>query len=206
MFHIQVQHTRKLLPCVLLSLIVGVVMGQRSVSSKRDCSKEEYWTDGLCCDKCAPGFKLIRKCSSSMASQCEKCSEGTYLDNMNYFPNCFRCEKCTKRNAVVISPCTPQKNTVCGCQHGYYKKVFDQISWDCVPVKRTVSVAIRGLPPKPSPRGPEILSGFRSGSGQVRVWKEFVPKVKYEVGNAAFMDTRQGRRSRMGQRRHNGVD
>ncbi|XP_059364668.1 tumor necrosis factor receptor superfamily member 1A-like [Carassius carassius] len=165
MFHSQGQHLRKLLPCVLLSLIVGVLTEQRSVSSKRDCSKDEYWNNGLCCDKCAPGYKLIRKCDSIMASQCEKCSEGTYLEKMNYFPNCFRCEKCTKRNAVVISPCTPQKNTVCGCQPGYYKRVFDQISWDCVPIKRTVSVAIRALLPKPSP-SPMLGSGSsRVGSG-----------------------------------------
>ncbi len=42
------------------------------------------------------GYKLIRICSSGMASQCEKCSDGTFLEKMNYFPNCFRCEKCTK--------------------------------------------------------------------------------------------------------------
>ncbi|XP_016419212.1 tumor necrosis factor receptor superfamily member 1A-like [Sinocyclocheilus rhinocerous] len=136
MFHIQGQRSWKLLPCILLSLIVGVVTGQRSVSSKSDCSKNEYWSDGLCCDKCAPGYKFVRKCTSDLSSQCEKCSNGTYLDKMNYFPNCFRCEKCTKPNAVVISPCTPQNNTVCGCQSGYFKKSFDSISWKCVPFKR----------------------------------------------------------------------
>ncbi|XP_016337733.1 tumor necrosis factor receptor superfamily member 1A-like isoform X1 [Sinocyclocheilus anshuiensis] len=136
MFHIQGQRSWKLLPCILLSLIVGVVTGQRSASSKSDCSKNEYWSDGLCCDKCAPGYKFVRKCTSDLSSQCEKCSNGTYLDKMNYFPNCFRCDKCTKPNAVVISPCTPQNNTVCGCQSGYRKKFFDSISWECVPCKR----------------------------------------------------------------------
>lgn len=135
MFHIQGQRIWKLLLCVLLLLVVGVVT-QHSVSSRSDCSKNEYWSDGLCCDKCAPGYKLIRKCSSGLASQCEKCSDGTFLEKMNYFPNCFRCEKCTKQHAVVISPCTPQKNTVCGCQSGYRKKFFDSISWECVPLKR----------------------------------------------------------------------
>ncbi|XP_016337735.1 tumor necrosis factor receptor superfamily member 22-like isoform X2 [Sinocyclocheilus anshuiensis] len=96
MFHIQGQRSWKLLPCILLSLIVGVVTGQRSASSKSDCSKNEYWSDGLCCDKCAPGYKFVRKCTSDLSSQCEKCSNGTYLDKMNYFPNCFRCDKCTK--------------------------------------------------------------------------------------------------------------
>ncbi|XP_048009897.1 tumor necrosis factor receptor superfamily member 4-like [Megalobrama amblycephala] len=141
-WHSQGQHMRKLLLCVLLLLIVGVVTGQRSVSNKGDCSKNEYWSDGLCCDKCAPGYKLIKKCSSGVQSECVKCSDGTYQDSMNYFPNCFRCQKCTKRHAVVISPCTHQNNAVCGCQPGFRKRSLDgdslfSISWDCVPFKRT---------------------------------------------------------------------
>ncbi|XP_043116329.1 tumor necrosis factor receptor superfamily member 22-like [Puntigrus tetrazona] len=135
MFYIQGQRIWKLLLCILLLLIVGVVT-QRSVSGRSDCLTNEYWRDGLCCDKCAPGYKLIRKCSSDMPSQCEKCSNGTYLENMNYFPNCFRCEKCTKRNSVTIAPCTAQKNAVCGCQAGYRKKFFDSITWECVPLKK----------------------------------------------------------------------
>ncbi|KAK2903337.1 hypothetical protein Q8A67_008050 [Cirrhinus molitorella] len=152
MFCIQGQCMRKPLPCVLLLLIVGAVTGQRSVSSRKDCSKNEYYLNGgnnrndgnngsgICCDKCAPGYKLTRKCFDDVPSQCERCSEGTYLDKMNYFPNCFRCERCTKRNAVVISPCTPQNNTVCGCQPGYRKKFYDSISWECLPFKKTLSI------------------------------------------------------------------
>lgn len=124
------------------------------------------------------GYKLIKKCSSGVQSECVKCSDGTYQDSMNYFPNCFRCQKCTKRkcntvlfpfmtsvinlkwcsnyislylavliasltgHAVVISPCTHQNNTVCGCQPGFRKRSLDgdslfSISWDCVPFKRT---------------------------------------------------------------------
>ncbi|KAK9960569.1 hypothetical protein ABG768_008418 [Culter alburnus] len=126
-WHSQGQHMRKLLPCVLLLLIVGVVTGQRSVSNKGDCSKNEYWSDGLCCDKCAPGYKLIKKCSSGVQSECVKCSDGMYQDSMNYFPNCFRCQKCTKRHAVVISPCTHQNNTVCGCQPGFRKRSLNVV-------------------------------------------------------------------------------
>lgn len=45
-------------------------------------------------------------------------------------------------HAMVISPCTHQNNTVCGCQPGYRKRSLDgdslfSISWDCVPIKRT---------------------------------------------------------------------
>ncbi|KAF4103490.1 hypothetical protein G5714_016373 [Onychostoma macrolepis] len=37
--------------------VVGVVT-QRSVSSKSDCSKNEYWSDGLCCDQ--PSLTAVR--------------------------------------------------------------------------------------------------------------------------------------------------
>lgn len=138
MSHIQGPHVKKLLPCILLMLTVGVSMGQRRVLQKSECLKSEYWTEGLCCHKCPEGYKLTKRCSSGMSTQCAKCSEGTYQDKMNYFPNCFRCQECTKRShAVMISPCTYQSNTVCGCQSGYRKKMFDSISWACEPFKKS---------------------------------------------------------------------
>ncbi|XP_051574991.1 tumor necrosis factor receptor superfamily member 14-like isoform X2 [Myxocyprinus asiaticus] len=120
--------------------IAGVSVGQRSASNKRECFKNEYWHEGFCCDKCAPGYKLIKKCSSGIMSQCKKCTEGTYQNKMNYFPNCFRCQKCNKRkHAVIISSCTYQNNTVCGCQPGYRMWLFDSFTWDCVLPKNRVS-------------------------------------------------------------------
>ncbi|XP_051999646.1 tumor necrosis factor receptor superfamily member 1A-like [Xyrauchen texanus] len=130
----QGQRLRELPLCILILLvIVGITVG---ASNKEDCSKTQYRHDGVCCDKCALGHKLIKKCSSGMKTTCEKCTNGTYQDNMNYFPNCFRCMKCSKRkHAVVISPCTYQNNTVCGCQPGYRMRVYGRFSWDCVPHK-----------------------------------------------------------------------
>ncbi|XP_051577856.1 tumor necrosis factor receptor superfamily member 1A-like [Myxocyprinus asiaticus] len=137
----QGKHLRELPLCILILLvIVGDSVGQRSARNKKDCSKTEYRHDGVCCDKCAVGHKLIKKCSSGMTSTCEICTEGTYQDKMNYFPNCFRCQKCNKRkHAVVISPCTYQNNTVCGCQNGYHMRFYDSFSWDCVPHKNRAS-------------------------------------------------------------------
>ncbi|CAM4698168.1 unnamed protein product [Leuciscus chuanchicus] len=103
---------------------VGVVMGQRSVSNKRDCSKNEYWSDGLCCDKCAPGYKLKKKCSSGMQSECEKCSNGTFQDSMNYFPNCFRCQKCNKRKLHVRGTVTMSSTDHVGLTHCKFLLVF----------------------------------------------------------------------------------
>lgn len=141
MAHRQGNHMKsyELLTCIFLLLVIEVTAGQRSVKNKGDCAKDEYWSrDGFCCDKCAPGYRLVKKCSSGVKSKCEICKEGTYQHKMNYFPNCFRCQKCIKHSrphAVEISSCTPQSNTVCECQHGSRKRFLDSFTWDCVPSK-----------------------------------------------------------------------
>ncbi|TRY86484.1 hypothetical protein DNTS_001105 [Danionella cerebrum] len=116
--------------------MVCVTLGQHAVSRKSECSVNEFWSSGLCCNRCAPGFKLVKKCSVGSPTECEKCSEGTYQEKVNYYPNCFRCKECSSRHHMeVVSPCSYQNNTVCGCQMGYRKKILDGITWTCVPFK-----------------------------------------------------------------------
>ncbi|XP_056619050.1 tumor necrosis factor receptor superfamily member 1A-like [Triplophysa dalaica] len=139
MMNRQGNHMKKLQTCIFLLLVIEFAVGH-SVKNKGDCAKNEFWCgDGFCCDKCEPGYKLVKKCSSGVKSICEKCTEGTYQDKMNYFPNCFRCQKCIKLSrphAVEISACTAQNNTVCGCQHGYRKRFLNSFTWDCVLSKK----------------------------------------------------------------------
>ncbi|XP_055066658.2 tumor necrosis factor receptor superfamily member 14 [Misgurnus anguillicaudatus] len=139
MAHRQENHFRRPLTYFFLLLIIEVAAGQRSVNNKGDCSQNEYWSgDGFCCDKCNPGYRLIKKCSSGVKSTCKICMEGTYQDKMNYFSNCFRCQKCVKPSrprAKEISSCTSTSNTVCGCEPGYILRKLDIVTWDCVPKK-----------------------------------------------------------------------
>ncbi|XP_026862544.2 tumor necrosis factor receptor superfamily member 1A [Electrophorus electricus] len=138
---------KKCLPCLFLLLILlwqadaisdKTLEGQYNSSQSVSCSENEYENDnGVCCDKCPPGFKLKKKCTGKgLRSQCEKCSSGTYQENTNYFENCFRCDKCLKKNAVEITPCTHFKNRECGCKKGYYKKEISSSSWYCASCKK----------------------------------------------------------------------
>ncbi|XP_051576353.1 tumor necrosis factor receptor superfamily member 1A-like [Myxocyprinus asiaticus] len=104
---------------------------------QRNCSSSEYWNPaGFCCDKCHPGFKLKEVCpKSGTRSTCVQCGDGTYRENSNNFENCFTCRHCRKPHAVVKSRCRSNSNTVCGCKSGYYMKIIDPLTWECVPCR-----------------------------------------------------------------------
>ncbi|XP_066540218.1 tumor necrosis factor receptor superfamily member 1A [Hoplias malabaricus] len=106
-------------------------------ASQISCKDDEYMSkNGICCDKCSPGFKLIKECSAvGLRSQCEKCSDGTYQDNINFHPNCFKCNECVK-NEKQISPCTHKTNSVCVCKEGYYTKHIDMETRFCERCKK----------------------------------------------------------------------
>ncbi|KAK7157380.1 hypothetical protein R3I93_008764 [Phoxinus phoxinus] len=107
-------------------------------ANKTRCLDTEYWNDeGFCCDKCHPGSKLTAKCPErGKRSECVPCETGTYLETSNYYPNCFRCQSCNKLHSKEISPCKPNTNRVCVCEHGYYKKKLDYQEWQCFPCKK----------------------------------------------------------------------
>ncbi|KAL7874305.1 hypothetical protein SRHO_G00052750 [Serrasalmus rhombeus] len=95
------------------------------------CAENEYLHDGICCDKCPPGFKLKDACTGKgLRSSCEKCGVDFYLDSTNYYRNCFSCTTC-KRNEVEESPCTHKKNRVCACKPGYYRNSVNLYTWSC---------------------------------------------------------------------------
>ncbi|XP_072535663.1 tumor necrosis factor receptor superfamily member 1A [Salminus brasiliensis] len=130
---------RSCMPCVLilLTLLSGVVAQYenspgRNTSESGPCADNEYMNkDGICCDRCSPGFKLTNECAGKgLRSSCEKCSEGTFLEVTNHFRNCFTCLKC-KQYEEEISKCTHEKNTVCACKPGYYRSVINPVTSSC---------------------------------------------------------------------------
>ncbi|XP_076844584.1 tumor necrosis factor receptor superfamily member 1A [Brachyhypopomus gauderio] len=137
---------KQCLPCLLLLLTIlsqtdTIPEGTWRVhnnSSQSACLENEYENDdGVCCDKCPPGFKLTKKCAGvSLRSQCEKCSNGTFQDKTNYFENCFRCSKCKTKNSYEIAACTHLKDVECVCKDGYYKKEINRDTWSCAACKK----------------------------------------------------------------------
>ncbi|KAL4604759.1 tumor necrosis factor receptor superfamily member 1A [Arapaima gigas] len=119
-------HTRSLLQ----STVTGGLTGQVKI-----CRNDEYRSSkGHCCNKCFPGFKLVNECvSEHHRSHCDKCPPENYLDNSNSARTCFRCKRCKEENYEnETSPCTGEKNRVCDCVDGYYKKEISPTTWQCL--------------------------------------------------------------------------
>ncbi|XP_049336612.1 tumor necrosis factor receptor superfamily member 1A [Astyanax mexicanus] len=136
-----VAHTLILLFVLSLTAVEALYenpSGHNSSQSEK-CADNEYESGtGFCCDRCPPGYKLKKHCpGKGLRSECDKCAEGTYLDAINSLEKCFACRIC-KKDEDVVSACTIEKNTVCACKTGYYKKVINRITWSCKPCKKCV--------------------------------------------------------------------
>ncbi|KAI9515376.1 hypothetical protein NQZ68_026109 [Dissostichus eleginoides] len=104
------------------------------VSEAKTCPAGDYDNDnGVCCNKCLPGFRLVERClSNNTRSDCKPCPAEQFTDRENYSPNCRGCRRCKASNHdVEISPCKVDKNTVCRCEDGYYKLNIDSEKYEC---------------------------------------------------------------------------
>nr|XP_046255199.1 tumor necrosis factor receptor superfamily member 1A [Scatophagus argus]XP_046255200.1 tumor necrosis factor receptor superfamily member 1A [Scatophagus argus] len=98
------------------------------------CPHGDYLTDeGICCNKCSPGFKIVEKChAAGQRSKCIPCPAGQYTNQMNYSPNCRSCKQCkTSKHELQVSPCQQNQNTICRCEDGYYKINIDSVISEC---------------------------------------------------------------------------
>ncbi|XP_022070560.1 tumor necrosis factor receptor superfamily member 1A [Acanthochromis polyacanthus] len=97
------------------------------------CPHGDYRTDeGVCCNKCSPGFKLVEVCHAvGQRSNCTACPADQFSDQMNFMPNCRRCRRCKLKNEEVDTPCERYQNTICRCKKGFYKYRIDSETYEC---------------------------------------------------------------------------
>uniref|UniRef100_A0A3B5MQK5 Tumor necrosis factor receptor superfamily, member 1a n=1 Tax=Xiphophorus couchianus TaxID=32473 RepID=A0A3B5MQK5_9TELE len=108
-----------------------------SSAAKKQCEPWYYETDGICCNKCHAGFKLVEKCTSNQISRCTPCGDGEFSDQINFSSTCRRCKRCKElKNEEQVSPCQRHSNTKCQCKKGYYKHNIDSETYDCVECKK----------------------------------------------------------------------
>ncbi|XP_053349652.1 tumor necrosis factor receptor superfamily member 1A [Clarias gariepinus] len=123
------------LPCILFLLaVLRHCDATNDLNNTKSCLENEYLHNGVCCDKCPPGFKLTQKCSGEgLRSTCEKCGPETFQDHMNYFPNCFLCRKVCdpESHEIEKGTCTNVQNRICDCKEGYYKIIVDENTMYC---------------------------------------------------------------------------
>ncbi|XP_069347278.1 tumor necrosis factor receptor superfamily member 1A isoform X2 [Eulemur rufifrons] len=127
-----------LLPLVLLALLVGIhpsgVIGlvpHLGDREKRDslCPQGKYShprNNSICCTKCHKGTYLHDDCPGpGLDTDCRECEDGTYTASENHLRHCLSCSRCRKEmDQVELSPCTVDRNTVCGCRKNQYQKMY----------------------------------------------------------------------------------
>uniref|UniRef100_A0A3B5MMZ9 Tumor necrosis factor receptor superfamily, member 1a n=1 Tax=Xiphophorus couchianus TaxID=32473 RepID=A0A3B5MMZ9_9TELE len=106
------------------------------LTAEKQCEPWYYETDGICCNKCHAGFKLVEKCTSNQISRCTPCGDGEFSDQINFSSTCRRCKRCKGKNEEQVSPCQRHSNTKCQCKKGYYKHNIDSETYDCVECKK----------------------------------------------------------------------
>ncbi|XP_023282184.1 tumor necrosis factor receptor superfamily member 1A-like isoform X1 [Seriola lalandi dorsalis] len=116
-----------------LLLMCTLTLASLEPSEKKKCETGEYESEnGICCNKCHRGSKLIEECHApGQRSNCTPCPDNQYMDNMNSATNCKSCRSCTKRNEFQFSPCKKYENTICRCISGYYKYDIDGDTSEC---------------------------------------------------------------------------
>ncbi|XP_029359930.1 tumor necrosis factor receptor superfamily member 1A isoform X2 [Echeneis naucrates] len=101
-------------------------------SKEKKCPDTDYLSEnGICCDQCPKGYKLIEQCHApGQRSNCTPCPTDQYMENRNFYPNCRSCKRC-KRNEIPVTPCQPTQNTICQCVKDYYKFDIDGDTYEC---------------------------------------------------------------------------
>ncbi|CAH2322732.1 tumor necrosis factor receptor superfamily member 1A-like [Pelobates cultripes] len=135
-FTLVVASQSKDIPLEAALLLRGEPMGFRAhVRSERYvedvlCAGDEYKhpRSQHCCKKCLSGFRKVSDCpEKEKVTECAPCAEGQFTDNPNYAKKCKQCSQCVlSYGQILISNCTRNRNTECGCPHGQYQvKVAD---------------------------------------------------------------------------------
>lgn len=134
-----------LLPLVLLALLVeiypsgdaGPVPPCRDLEKKdSQCPQGKYphpQNNSICCTKCHKGTYLYNDClAPGLDTDCRECEKGTYTECENYLRQCLSCSICRKEmHQVEISPCTVDRNTVCGCKKNQYQDYISDSLFRC---------------------------------------------------------------------------
>ncbi|XP_070768609.1 tumor necrosis factor receptor superfamily member 6-like [Enoplosus armatus] len=108
----------------------------------------------LCCNKCPPGQRMVRRSKSNCDIECEPCEGNRYTDTYNVDLSCNVCENCNKQNMEYESKCDTTHKAVCRCKAGY--ECRDQPCTQCVPMIISTTTALKPgtlttlwVPPKP---------------------------------------------------------
>ncbi|KAM9723885.1 tumor necrosis factor receptor superfamily member 1A isoform 1-T1 [Menidia menidia] len=133
--HPQWSGKRALIGLLLLLMCMTFPASTLQDSDDHKCPIGDYDNEnGICCNKCPAGFKLVEKCHTvGHRSNCTTCPKGQYNDQINASPNCRPCKICKARNhEIEVTKCKRDQNAICRCEDGYYKDYIDTETYQCL--------------------------------------------------------------------------
>nr|XP_061789499.1 tumor necrosis factor receptor superfamily member 1A [Nerophis lumbriciformis] len=100
----------------------------------KTCPSSDYLVNGICCNKCHAGFKLVKDCvSEDTKTTCMQCPKGQFINRSNYSPTCFRCKTCKEeRHEVTVSECKHYRDTQCRCNDTFYANKINSETIECL--------------------------------------------------------------------------
>ncbi|XP_043736708.1 tumor necrosis factor receptor superfamily member 1A isoform X2 [Cervus elaphus] len=135
-----------LLPLVLPALLAdvyptrvpGLVPHPGDLEKKESsCPQGKYnhpQNSTICCTKCHKGTYLYNDCPGpGLDTDCRVCASGTYTALENHLRRCLSCSRCRDEMfQVEISPCTVDRDTVCGCRKNQYREYWGETGFRCL--------------------------------------------------------------------------
>uniref|UniRef100_A0A3P8ZAB3 TNFR-Cys domain-containing protein n=2 Tax=Esox lucius TaxID=8010 RepID=A0A3P8ZAB3_ESOLU len=106
---------------MLFPILVALAAVQPSCGSLQTYQYQEPITNKLLtCDRCPPGFHMLKDCTSATPTVCKPCPPNHYTQYWNYLPRCLYCSTFCGENQRVKEECSSQNNRVCECEEGFY--------------------------------------------------------------------------------------
>uniref|UniRef100_A0A8C8S357 Tumor necrosis factor receptor superfamily member 5 n=1 Tax=Pelusios castaneus TaxID=367368 RepID=A0A8C8S357_9SAUR len=108
-------------PGCLLCLLGACLLSHRASSRDLVCGKQQYEHNGKCCERCAPGQKLVADCSASAHPHCEPCEAGNFQPHWTQEKHCIQHKTCDANTGLVTRvPGDDKRDAECECQDGMY--------------------------------------------------------------------------------------
>ncbi|XP_072488488.1 tumor necrosis factor receptor superfamily member 5 isoform X1 [Notamacropus eugenii] len=103
--------------CLLGACVFTAVHMKPSIS----CEANQYLVNGICCEKCSPGTKLVADCSEVTETQCEPCQEGEFQSSQNHDKYCHQHKYCDPNMHLKIQvEGSSEKDTICICTDDFH--------------------------------------------------------------------------------------
>ncbi|XP_035519231.1 tumor necrosis factor receptor superfamily member 6 [Morone saxatilis] len=119
----------------LIALVLFFLLTSGAFSpASGQCTDGTYNYKGKDCCRCGAGWHVVKHCNASLQrGECKECDHETYNSDPNGQTSCEPCTSCShgNDNLEVVEPCTPARDTKCGCKEGHYCNTPEEICRLC---------------------------------------------------------------------------